>query len=138
MTEPAPGSPTESSPDRPDETLDQVAKLYSDGLAEHGATSKSVGWKDPDQQILRFDKLCESLLPEGPDEAFTVNDWGCGYGAMFGYLDERWGEKLETYNGFDIAKSMLGHLVERPGTITSCDPSTRWPSRAASASRSIC
>jgi len=36
-----------------------------------------------------------------------VNDWGCGYGAMFGYLDGVFGTAMTRYTGYDISQEML-------------------------------
>lgn len=88
-----------------DNALDGVADLYSAGVKEHGLSSKSVGWKDPGQQLLRFDKLTEVI--DGSEGAFTVNDLGCGYGAMFTYLDSRYGRQITGFRGYDICQDML-------------------------------
>ena len=85
-------------------TLDGIRDLYEDNLAEHGLTSKSVGWKDEASQLLRFERLSRVIDRSRP---FTVNDWGCGYGAMFRYLDGLAGASLAGYTGYDISGEML-------------------------------
>lgn len=96
-----------------EDALAGVASLYSDGLREHGASSRSVGWNDPHQQTLRFDKLTEVI---DASEPFSANDFGCGYGAMFDYLDGRYGSLLNGYYGYDISEAMLaagaGHVSD--------------------------
>jgi len=82
-----------------------VRDLYTGSLAEHGPASKSVGWKDEASQLLRFGKLAE--LIEAGDEPVAVNDWGCGYAAMFGYLDRLLGPRLARYTGYDISAEMI-------------------------------
>ncbi|HEX6025627.1 MAG TPA: class I SAM-dependent methyltransferase [Solirubrobacter sp.] len=82
--------------------LADVEALYRSNLAEHGTSSASVGWPDARAQQLRFDKLAYVIDTDAP---ITVNDWGCGYGAMFRYLDERF--TLERYTGYDISAEML-------------------------------
>jgi SAM-dependent methyltransferase len=94
------------------EILNKVGKLYTDSLKEHGVDSKAVGWNDDDGQLLRFDKLVE--LIEQKDEEFTVNDLGCGYGAMFEYL-ERNNFNIYEYNGYDISEEMLKSAKEHIG-----------------------
>lgn len=55
---------------------------------------------------MRFDQLVRIL--DSDDRApVTVNDLGCGYAAMFGYLDGRLGSSLENYAGYDISEEML-------------------------------
>lgn len=90
--------------------LDGVRDLYSDSLAEHGAVSASVGWRDEDEHRLRFDKLATVLEPVS--SPFTVNDWGCGYGALFEYLCER-GLPVRRYRGVDISEGMVDAATRR-------------------------
>ncbi|MDP1846712.1 MAG: class I SAM-dependent methyltransferase [Solirubrobacteraceae bacterium] len=85
--------------------LAAVERLYSEGLAQHGASPRSVGWKDAASQQLRFAKLAQ-LLPTG-GEPISVNDLGCGYGSMFAFLDGLPGVTLERYYGYDISEPML-------------------------------
>ena len=92
-------------------TLDGIRDLYEGNLAEHGATSKSVGWPDEGSQLLRFERLARVIDREAA--GFTVNDWGCGYGAMFDYLDRGFGAKLLRYTGYDISAEMLGAAKAR-------------------------
>jgi len=87
------------------DALAGVEALYTANLAEHGTSSASVGWPDPDAQRLRFDKLAYVIDADTPEGPITVNDWGCGYGAMFRYLDERF--SLGAYTGYDISVEML-------------------------------
>lgn len=87
--------------------LDGLADLYTTNLREHGPGSRSVGWKDESSQRLRFDKLAELVTEDAARAGFTVNDLGCGYGAMFRYLDERFGSGLAGWRGYDISGEML-------------------------------
>jgi SAM-dependent methyltransferase len=89
------------------EALGGVEALYTANLAEHGTSSASVGWPNADAQRLRFEKLAYVIALEPPAEPITVNDLGCGYGAMFRYLDERPDVQLGGYAGYDISAEML-------------------------------
>jgi hypothetical protein len=99
-----------------DDALAGVEALYTANLAEHGTSSASVGWPDADAQRLRFDKLAYVIDTDAP---ITVNDWGCGYGAMFRYLDERF--TLGGFNGYDISAEMLA-----AARAFVDDPRARW------------
>ena len=87
--------------------LSGVAQLYEDNLRNYGQTSKSVGWRDEASQILRFEKLVELIEPSAGANGISVNDLGCGYAAMFQFLAERPGLKLDRYFGYDISEKML-------------------------------
>ena len=97
---------------RPDieRAVEGQRRLYTESLAEHGIASKAVGWKDEASQRLRFDKLVEVVVGNA---GFAAGDWGCGYGAMFDYLDERFGPTLTRYEGYDISEEMVSAAHDR-------------------------
>lgn len=84
------------------EILDDVAGYYSKKLAEHGQTPQGVDWNGPASQVLRFEQLCRII---GHAEKYSLNDLGCGYGALCEYLEERFAGGM--YNGFDISEDMI-------------------------------
>ena len=88
------------------DALDEVGRLYSDGALRHGPGPRSVGWKDAPSQRLRFAKLT-GLLDDTAGAPISVNDLGCGYGALFAFLDELPGVRLAAYHGYDISEPML-------------------------------
>jgi len=93
-----------------DDTLDKISNLYSDNLTEHGDQSKAVGWPTADSQELRFEKLTEVILET--DSLFSVNDYGCGYGAHLEYLIKK-RYPVSGYNGYDLSEEMLDKSQER-------------------------
>jgi SAM-dependent methyltransferase len=88
------------------EAMAEVERLYTSGLERFGAEPRSVGWNDEASQRLRFAKLAQLLVP-APSRPITVNDIGCGYGSLFGFLDELDGVELAGYHGYDISAPML-------------------------------
>ena len=95
--------------------LADVERLYTGNLAEHGVDSKAVGWPDPEAQQLRFEKLVHVIEVTPPESPVSVNDWGCGYGAMFDFLDGLPGVELGSYHGYDISAEMIAAARERVG-----------------------
>jgi SAM-dependent methyltransferase len=81
-----------------------VADLYTRSLAEHGTEPRGVGWRDDETHLLRFAKLVEVIAPD--DRAPDLNDLGCGYGALWRYLDSI-GRRPSRYVGYDISEEML-------------------------------
>ena len=99
------------------QTLTGIEHLYSGNLKIHGTTSKSVGWKDEASQRLRFKKLAQVINPDTSYQRITINDYGCGYGAMFRYIEELPAIRLTQYYGYDISEEMLTaakHFVADP------------------------
>jgi SAM-dependent methyltransferase len=88
--------------------LSEVADYYSGKLAEHGRTPQGVDWNGEDSQLLRFTQLGRLIDTSAP---FTVNDLGCGYGAMFEYLDANY--PVAQYFGQDISLAMVEAAAER-------------------------
>lgn len=90
------------------EILDGVAGYYSRKLAEHGQTPQGVDWNGTASQLLRFEQLCRIIAP---DEGYSLNDLGCGYGALCEYLDEQFAGGA--YNGFDVSEDMISAAQQR-------------------------
>src|SRR5687767_2099605 len=88
--------------------LEKVDRYYTGKLSEHGATAQGVDWNGEASQRLRFAQLLQ--VAEGA-ERFSLNDYGCGYGALADYLDER-GLAVD-YRGFDISAAMVAEARSR-------------------------
>ena len=85
-----------------DELYRRTLAHYQDKFAEHGATPLGVDWNGLESQSLQFAQLLKLL----PDEAgFSINDFGCGYGALVGALQVRW--PTIRYRGNDLNPDMI-------------------------------
>jgi len=82
--------------------LEQVRQYYEDRLAQYGVTARGVDWNSEESQRLRFRELAGVLED---DASAAVIDYGCGYGALAGYLRER-GHRGR-YVGFDVSGAMI-------------------------------
>lgn len=96
--------------------LTSVKTLYENSLKEHGTTSKGVGWSSTESHAMRFDQLLKVIKDPGP---VTINDLGCGYGALLTYLCEKKTTLgISHYTGYDISEEMLSKakslLFHRP------------------------
>ena len=104
-------------PARPDppSQLAGIADYCAGRLAEHGPTAEGVGWPSDESHRLRFAKLLQ--LIEDRARPASVNDLGCGYGALFDVLAVELGDTLERYVGYDISPEMLRaareHVADR-------------------------
>ena len=80
--------------------LTEVAEYYTTKLAEHGET--------PRGHTLRFEQLCKIV-----DTAnhFSINDLGCGYGALYDFLVTRYDEP--SYLGVDVSEGMIKAADQR-------------------------
>ena len=80
--------------------LEAVVSHYENALATHGATARGVDWKDAAGQRRRFELLLQDI-PIG----HSINDLGCGYGAM--------SEGIDKYVGYDISEQMIAAAREK-------------------------
>jgi SAM-dependent methyltransferase len=115
-------------------TLDQIAgdvtDYYASALAQHGATPRGVDWSCKPTQELRFVqllRLCSFRV------ALSLNDVGCGYGALRGFLHTRHRLAKIDYLGVDLSEAMVDSARSRWGHV----PQTNAYGRLLSCQRAI-
>ena len=79
-----------------------VARYYSAKIAEHGAMPRGVDWNGEESQMQRFAQFTK--LIDG-SRHFSINDLGCGYGALYPYLRTHFTDF--SYYGCDISQAMI-------------------------------
>jgi len=85
-----------------DAILSQTKQYYDKKLGAYGPTPKGVDWNSAASQELRFEQLLKVCDTSNPS---TLNDYGCGYGALVAYMTER--DYRFEYNGFDLSAQMI-------------------------------
>lgn len=89
-----------------DSVYGAIENYYTAKVSRHGATPLGVDWTCIATQELRFVqllKLCEFAAP------FSLNDLGCGYGALLAYLAKRHASAAIDYLGIDLSAAMISH-----------------------------
>jgi SAM-dependent methyltransferase len=85
-----------------EDALDETRAYFSRKLREHGNVPAGVDWNSDEAQVVRFQQLVRII---DPSTRFSIIDYGCGYGALAGYM-----QKLGwdfTYDGFDMLAPMV-------------------------------
>src|SRR4051812_47458497 len=82
--------------------LDDVRRYYDDKIKLHGGTAHGVDWNSAESQRLRFSELMKVCREA---DGFSVNDYGCGYGALLDFLTEE--GRTFSYCGFDLSSRMI-------------------------------
>lgn len=87
-------------------SLNKALKTYKDyfnqKIETYGARPEGVDYNGLKAQQLRFEQLIKII---DPAQAFSVLDYGCGYGALFDFLyEKKW--QFEYY-GFDMLEKMV-------------------------------
>ncbi|GKQ54612.1 trans-aconitate 2-methyltransferase [Bradyrhizobium sp. Ce-3] len=104
------GSGAEGDRARFSDLYANVESYYSARVAKHGATPRGVDWSCQATQDLRFVqllKLCDFSAP------FSLNDIGCGYGALCAYLARRHPQAAIDYLGIDLSLAMISRARRR-------------------------
>lgn len=87
------------------QSLAEVRDYYDRKVRTHGPTPRGVDWPCAATQDLRFTQLltlCDFSKPR------SLNDLGCGYGALLGYLRRHHHRSTPIdYRGIDLAASMV-------------------------------
>lgn len=83
--------------------LKEVSSYYSKKLATYGQTPLGVDWNGEESQFIRFEQLCKVINSSKSD--LSINDIGCGYGALLDYLLDKYSNL--SYTGIDISEDMI-------------------------------
>lgn len=95
--------------------LEPVARYYAEKLRAHGTTARGVDWNSPDSQDQRFTELLRVCRG---DRAASINDYGCGYGALAVRL--RRDGSHGAYRGYDVAPEMVAAAEAQAGVLDDC------------------
>lgn len=89
--------------------LTEVGSYYSSKLAQYGSTPLGVDWNGESGQFLRFQQLSKVIARS--DATFSLNDLGCGYGALVDFLTLKYPDFR--YFGFDVSLDMIRSAESR-------------------------
>ncbi len=81
-----------------------IRDYYTARALRHGATPLGVDWTCAPTQELRFVQLLKVIRPA---PALSVNDIGCGYGALAGFMHRRFRSTAIDYLGIDLSPGMI-------------------------------
>jgi SAM-dependent methyltransferase len=91
-----------------DDLLTEVAEYYSSKLQQYGETPQGVDWNGEQSQTIRFRQISKIIDSPAP---FSVNDLGCGYGALYDFLKPRY--EPFSYCGVDVSDDMIRAARQR-------------------------
>jgi SAM-dependent methyltransferase len=83
-----------------------TCQYYGAKVDRYGPTPRGVDWNCAATQDLRFLQLLKTC---GARRAFSLNDLGCGYGALLAYVLKHHPRVQLDYLGVDLSEQMIGH-----------------------------
>lgn len=101
--------------------LDAANRYYSEKIRTHGATPKGVDWNGAESQSRRFEQLAALFRGQ---RSFSLNDIGCGYGALLEFLAAR--DLDIEYRGLDISDDMIDAARSRHAARRNVTFSRGW------------
>jgi SAM-dependent methyltransferase len=108
----------------PQATLAQIAETYDYTLRARGPTAKSVLWRSRLSQWWRFRLLLAIMTgEERRTPGLVVNDFGCGYGALYRMIRRKRFMRGGAYYGYDLCPAMV-----RTARLTAPAPRAHQPS----------
>ena len=90
----------------------EVSIYYTDKITQFGESPRGVDWNGEAGQTLRFEQLCKIIDPKR--DAFSLNDLGCGYGALYDFLVKTY--PMHSYLGTDVSEVMVRAAQSRNKT----------------------
>ena len=91
-----------------------VGDYYTGKVRDHGATPQGVDWNGEASQHLRFHTLLNVV--QDSTKPFSLLDFGCGYGSMHGFMQQRF--EAFRYTGYDISDAMIAEAKKLHPTGT--------------------
>jgi len=103
-------------------TVRRIGQEYSDLVKRHGPIPQSAGYRDATAQELRYRQLAELIARDDWNAPATVAELGCGYGAFYRYLVQRFPGRMASYAGYDVSEDML----REGNALLSADPAVSF------------
>lgn len=94
-------------PEKIGDLLGLISQVYDYRLKERGPSANGVFWKNAEGQMLRHEILLQIIEPKDLSGGITINDLGCGYGALFEMLKTSPIMNGSQYFGNDISAEMI-------------------------------
>ena len=96
--------------------IKKATEYYTKKLNEHGPTHRGLDWNSKESQDIRFDQLLKVIEC---NESFSILDYGCGYGALYPYMLDKFIE-FDFY-GYDTSNAMIEKALE-----LYCNTNSNW------------
>lgn len=87
-----------------------IREYYSTCIKTHGATPRGVDWESLATQQMRFVQLMKVCDWSSP---LSLNDLGCGYGALITLISQRYRDTSVDYLGIDLSPAMVAAARHR-------------------------
>lgn len=88
-----------------------ISNAYTRRFKEKGAAAEGVFWASKLSQTARFDHILSQIMAQDTSQNIHLADIGCGYGAMWEFIQKTPRFHNLVYSGYDINAAMIGHCT---------------------------
>ncbi len=99
----------------------KVQEFFRQKLQDCGSTPQGLDYNSQEAMDIRFDQLLKII--EDPKKAFSIIDYGCGYGALIDYMQKKH-LRFEFY-GIDYVEEMVQAGIKNHPDRQDCHWTTR-------------
>jgi len=89
------------------EIFDNIISSYNKQSDLHGISPKGVFWQSKSTQNSRFKSLLNIIHKKDYNKKFSISDFGCGYGALYSFIQNYNFMKNCVYYGYDIVPNFI-------------------------------
>ena len=90
-----------------------IKSAYTRRFREKGAHAEGVFWSSRVSQTARFEQVLANMKAEFGSTSFCLADIGCGYGALFHYIQSTPAWHQIDYCGVDITPEMVNYCKRK-------------------------
>ena len=90
-----------------------IKSAYTRRFKEKGAQAEGVFWSSRVSQAARFEQVLANMKAEFGSTNFYLADIGCGYGALFHYIQSKSAWRQIDYSGVDITPEMVSYCKRK-------------------------
>ena len=101
------------------EIFQKTINAYEEQISNHGFSPRGVFWQSDNTQKSRFETLIKAIKHSDQSGKISISDFGCGYGALYQYIQNKPFMKGSLYIGYDIVDSFINEAKQR-------FPHTEW------------
>ena len=101
------------------EIIIKTKSAYEKQISNHGFSPRGVFWQSDNTQVSRFETLIKAIKLSDQSGKISISDFGCGYGALYQYINKKPFMNGSLYIGYDIVDSFITEAKQR-------FPHTEW------------
>lgn len=89
-----------------------ISSAYTKRFKQKGAAAEGVFWASRLSQTARFDHILARISAHDNSKGHSLADIGCGYGAMWEFIQKTERYQHFKYQGYDINSAMIKHCTQ--------------------------